>query len=52
MNEKELVEERDINFVKKIFTHFNLGASKFEELWKDWWEKEKFYYGIEQTVGE
>lgn len=90
MNEKELVkeikriaEERDINFVKKIFTHFNLGTSKFEELWKDWWEKEtpprmevdmifvfadsdgiimpgvevkyfrekeKFYYGIEQTM--
>jgi len=90
MNEKELVkeikriaEEREINFVKKIFTHFNLGTSKFEELWKDWWEKEtpprmevdmifvfadsdgiimpgvevkyfrekeKFYYGIEQTM--
>ena len=90
MNEKELVkeikriaEEREINFVKKIFTHFNLGTSKFEELWRDWWEKEtpqrlevdmifvfadsdgiiipgvevkyfrekeKFYYGIEQTM--
>lgn len=83
MNEKELVkeikrvaDEREINFVKRIFTHFNLGTSKFEELWKDWWEKEtpprlevdsdgiivpgvevkyfrekeKFYYGIEQTM--
>ena len=90
MNEKELVKEikrvakqKEINFVKRIFTHFNLGTSKFEELWKDWWEKEtpprlevdmifvfadsvdiivpgievkyfrekeKFYYGIEQTM--
>lgn len=89
MNEKELVkkiknmaEEREIDFVKKIFTHFNLGTTKFEELWKDWWEretpprmevdmisvfvdsdvviagievkyfreKEKFYYGLEQTM--
>ena len=90
MNEKELVkeikkkvEEWKIGFVKKVFTHFNLGSTKFEELWKDWWEKEapprmevdfifvfadfndilmpgvevkyfrekeKFYYGIEQTM--
>ena len=90
MKEKELVkeikriaEEKEIDVVKKIYTHFNLGTTKFEELWRDWWEKEapprmevdmifvfvdgdgvivpgievkyfrekeKFYYGIEQTM--
>jgi len=37
---KKLVEERKIDFVKKVFTHLNLGTTKFNELWKDWWSGE------------